>query len=192
MGKKGLKAAFFMALFAGLSAALSAQVTVSAGLALSVMTAKASSGSDSESLDDGTVGVGGNVYLDYLLPVGVPLSLGLEIGVDTASVEHITGTAVPILLRAAYHFDLMSNLDLYLVGKIGYVAGSAKAWGETESGFNGIGLGIDAGAAYYFTSRFGIFGEAGFDWYNLQKKISGITVELPFYRFLTFGVSAKF
>jgi hypothetical protein len=125
----------------------------------------------------------------------------LEVGIDTASVEEngleVTGFAVPLLLRAAYHFDLMANLDLYAVGKIGFVLGSGEAYGESESGYNGVGFGFDVGAAYYFVPRFGAFAKAGFDRYNAQKEFDEkdygkYTVKIPFTRFLTFGVSTKF
>ncbi|MFP3042897.1 porin family protein [Treponema primitia] len=194
-----LKVAVFLLLI-GVTASVSAQVTISAGFALSSMEAKYGSTSFS-----GETGVGGNVYVDYLLPIGVPLSLGVEFGVDAASVEDTTGgvttkvegTAIPLLVRAAYHFDLFPSLDLYAVGKIGYVLGSAEAYGTTESGYNGVGFGIDLGAAYYISSNFGFFLEAGFDQYNAEKEFTAydgttFTVEVPFTRFLTFGISAKF
>jgi hypothetical protein len=195
MGKKGfLKAALFVALFTALATGASAQVTISGGFALSSMELKDYSDMDSE------IGFGGNIYADYLLPIDVPLSLGFEVGFDTASIEEgglkITGNAIPLLARVAWHFDLMANLDLYLVGKIGYVLGFAElnygGQSETEDGFGGLGFGFDVGAAYYFTPRIGVFAEAGFDRYNLEKDISGYTVETLFSRFLTVGLSAKF
>jgi hypothetical protein len=189
--KTFLRMAAFGLLFAAGSGSLFAQVTVSGGFALSSMSAEVGSYSI-----DGDVGVGGNVYVDYLLPVGVPVSLGAEIGVDTATVKQggyeITGTAIPLLLRAAYHFDIASNLDLYVVGKVGYVLGSANSGDTSESGYNGIGFGFDAGVAYYFTSLFGVFGEAGFDRYNLEKEVGGTKIKVPFSRFVTFGISLKF
>jgi hypothetical protein len=189
MKKSGfLKAALFLALFTVLAAGVPAQVTVSGGVALSIMSVEAGGYSI-----DGEMGFGGNIYADYLLPVSVPLSLGFEIGYDRASISGndgwgnnitVEGYAIPLLIRAAYHFDLMANLDLYLVGKIGYVLGG----GEGESGYNGIGFGFDVGGAYYFTPRFGAFAEAGFDRYNCEK--DGLKV--PFTRFFTAGVSVKF
>jgi hypothetical protein len=201
MTKKGfLKAAAFLLVFAGIAEGAFAQVTISGGFALSSMEAKVKYGGSSTTYD-GDVGVGGNIYADYLLPISVPLSLGLEIGVDTASVSEggnkITGTVIPLLLRAAYHFDLMPKLDLYGVGKIGVAVGSAKGDGfDDQDGFVGVGFGFDIGAAYYFIPRFGIFVEAGFDRYNLKKEVSisgqDVTVEAPFNRFFTIGISTKF
>ncbi|MDR2738978.1 MAG: hypothetical protein LBB68_03995 [Treponema sp.] len=92
----------------------------------------------------------------------------------------------------------MANLDLYVVGKIGYVLGFAEAnfegegESEKEDGYNGIGFGFDVGAAYYFTPRFGAFAEAGFDLYNLEKDFDVGKIEVPFSRFVTVGVSTKF
>jgi hypothetical protein len=185
------RGALFLALFTALAVGASAQITISGGGAISTMSAEVGSTSV-----DGDIGFGGNIYADYLLPIGVPLSLGFEAGFDTASIEDngtkITGNAIPLLARVAYHFDLMANLDLYVVGKIGYVLGFAEAMEESESGFGGIGFGFDVGAAYYFIPRLGVFAEAGFDRYNLEKDISGMTVELAFSRFVTVGISAKF
>jgi hypothetical protein len=113
-------------------------------------------------------------------------------------------TAIPILVRAAYHFDVISNLDLYLVGKIGYAFGSwggdlkdeLEGHGETVGAIGGFGFGFDVGAAYYFTSNIGAFIEGGFDRYDMKIDIDvegyKINIEAPFSHFLTFGLSYKF
>jgi hypothetical protein len=202
-----LKAAAFLALFAGLAAGASAQVTISGGFALSTLQAEASSGSNTI---DGEIGAGGNVYVDYLLPISIPLSIGVEVGVDS-STFNVSGNwkdtvlAIPLLLRAAYHFDLMPKLDLYAVGKIGVAFGNwsgdfydyEKFWGGDIDTPFGVAFGIDVGAAYYFDPRIGLFAEAGFDDYNLKTKASfpdgsSETLKAPFYRFLTIGLSTKF
>jgi hypothetical protein len=192
MAKKRIILGLVFALLSTVFAAgVFAQVTISGGFALSSMSAEVGGTSIS-----GDIGVGGNIYVDYLLPIGVPMSLGVEVGFDTASITDngytVTGNAIPLLLRAAYHFDLMASLDLYLVGKVGYVLGSAEADGSSEDGYNGIGFGADIGVAFYFASAFGIFGEAGFDRYNLEKDIEGTTIKVPFSRFVTVGISLKF
>jgi hypothetical protein len=109
-----------------------------------------------------------------------------------------------MLVRAAYHFDLMPKLDLYLVGKIGYVPGiwtgvakdDLESGGVTVGAIGGFGFGFDAGVAYYFNSKFGLFGEGGFDAYLLRSKMTdgndSATLKAPFYRFLTIGISGKF
>ncbi|MDR0655007.1 MAG: porin family protein [Treponema sp.] len=188
----------FLALLAGVSTGAFAQFTISGGFALSTMTAEL------EGLDysvEGGVGVGGNVYLDYLLPISIPLSLGFEIGVDSATIGigdwEDKVLAIPLLLRTAYHFDLMPKLDLYAVAKIGYVIGALVDGPDKEyfKSSGGVGFGIDVGAAYYFTSIFGLFGEAGFDGYMLETKLEGYGTEFsfntPFYRFVTIGVSVR-
>jgi hypothetical protein len=194
MGTKGfLKAALFAALFTALAAGASAQVTISGGFAVSSMEA------DIGGLSfDGDIGIGGNIFVDYLLPIGLPLSLGFEVGYDTATIDDdaygkLSGYAIPLLARAAYHFDLMANLDLYVVGKLGYVLGSGEdAYGYSEDGINGLGFGFDVGAAYYFSPRIGFFAEAGFEQYGLEKVINGVDWEVAFSRFVIVGLSAKF
>jgi hypothetical protein len=222
MGKNGfLKAALFLALFIALAVGVSAQVTISGGFALSSMEYKVViPGGDTE-FGGSDIGFGGNVYVDYLLPIGIPLSLGFEGGIDTAKVDaeweweedkydsggtvivgtetiteksKITGYTIPLLARVAYHFDLMANLDLYLVGKVGYVLGWEEDEGVTLDGYGGIGFGADVGAAFYFTPRLGVFAEGGFDRYNLKREedVEYFELQMPFSRFFTVGISTKF
>jgi hypothetical protein len=181
---------------------------VSGGLAVSTVTEITVSGWGSPDVDAGA-GIGGNLFVDYLLPIGIPLSLGGEIGVDGAKFTiagdgEETVMAIPLLLRVAYHFDLMPKLDLYVVGKIGYVPAvwegtqkdNLEGSGASIGNIGGVGFGFDVGAAYYFNSRVGAFAELGFDGYMLESEISGggisATLEAPFYRFLTIGASVKF
>jgi hypothetical protein len=205
------KIGFLVLVMACLAGAAYGQVTVSGGFALSTMEAKAKGGGSSMTME-GDVGLGGNIYFDYLLPISIPMSLGFEIGADGSSFttegqsnskDNIT--AIPLLLRAAYHFDINPKMDLYLVGKVGYVIGiwegDVKNLLDTMNAdvdpIGGFGFGVDLGAAYYFTSNFGIFAERGFDGYMLSTKVkisgvSDLTIYAPFYRFLTVGISAKF
>ena len=190
-----------------------AQVTVSGGFALSSVADIEISGQGSQGTES-DIGAGGNLFVDYLLPISIPLSLGGEVGVDSAAFKYNYGLslitkdtviAIPLLLRAAYHFDLLPKLDLYVVGKIGYVIGiwdgetkdKLKSIGASVDDKGGMGFGFDVGAAYYFNSKLGAFAELGFDQYNLESKITSseglynLTLKAPFNRFLTIGVSGK-
>jgi hypothetical protein len=197
-----------MVLSCGLVAGAFAQVTFSVGFALSTTDASVKYTSGGSETVEGHTGYGGNAYLDYLLPVGIPLSLGAELGYDTGKVtiygDDDTVAAIPVLIRAAYHFDLMPRLDLYLVGKLGYSFGSwtgpykdyAAGRGVTIEDPSGVAFGFDIGAAFYVTASVGVFAEAGFDNYALEAeaKASGekvATFEAPFKRFLTLGLSFK-
>ncbi|GHV90327.1 hypothetical protein AGMMS50268_08300 [Spirochaetia bacterium] len=189
--------------------AVSAQVTISGGFVLSSAEDDYSIGYSGKD-----VGFGGNVSFDYLLPIGIPLSLGAEVGVHSAIFEKVVTKAlvIPLLLRVGYHLDLIDNLDLYAVGKIGYVipaltysytksfsgnSGNNINVNEDEKG--GLGIGIDIGAAYYFTPRIGVFAEVGFDVYNVSLEMSGSdnytsyneTIDIKFTQFLTAGISIK-
>jgi hypothetical protein len=193
-----LKTAAFLVLLAGSITGAYAQITVSGGLALSRVDAEAQGRTYT-----GEMGIGGNVYLDYLLPISIPLSLGAEIGVDRSTVGdgfvEDTVVAVPLLLRLAYHFDLFPKLDLYVVGKLGYAIGTITSGPDEPylDSAGGFAIGIDAGAAYYFTPIVGVFAEVGVDDYMVEAKATtdwgySFTVDTPFYRFLTFGLSLKF
>jgi hypothetical protein len=198
MVKNGfVKKMLLLAVLAGISASGAfAQITISGGFALSSVSAVYKG----EQIAGGTVGIGGNVYLDYLLPISVPLSLGGELGIDSATISDgfdNTVLAIPILLRAAYHFDLLPKLDLYVVGKIGYVIGAVSGSLEPYlDSAGGVGFGIDVGAAYYFTPLVGAFIEGGLDGYMIKAEFlddwGSYTLDAPFLRFLTFGLSVKF
>ncbi|GHV90897.1 hypothetical protein AGMMS50268_14000 [Spirochaetia bacterium] len=188
------------------ASAVSAQATIGGGLALSSAEDDYSTGYSGKN-----AGFGGNVSFDYLLPIGISLSLGAEVGVHSATFEKVVTEAlvIPLLLRVGYHLDLIDNLDLYAVGKIGYVipaltyrytksfSGNNINVGDDEKG--GLGIGIDIGAAYYFTPRIGVFAEAGFEVYNVSLEMSGSdnytsyneTIDIKFTRFLTAGISIK-
>jgi hypothetical protein len=200
MANRKLGNIILVMLFVGFAAGAYGQVTVSGGFALSSMKLEQPGYSVSSE-----VGIGGNVYVDYLLPIGVPLSLGGEVGIDSSTFRDGDYTAsvqaIPLLARIAYHFDLFPKLDLYLVGKIGYVIGISSDL-EDEAGtagssltIGGAGFGFDAGAAYYFSPLIGVFAEAGFDRYALKAKLSGggnnISIDAPFSRFFTVGLSFK-
>jgi hypothetical protein len=208
MAKKRVFMVFVFVLLSTMFAAGAfAQVTISGGLALSSIEGTEVRG-DGYTLTDinAEIGIGGNIYMDYLLPVSVPLSLGFEFGVDTAkftikngiesldefgyesfSDAHETITVIPLLFRVAYHLDLLAKLDLYLVGKIGYAfgfwEGDFYTWSKDapyngKSGdIGGLAFGFDIGAALYLSPRFGFFVEAGFDSYALEAKLEGDAIE---------------
>jgi hypothetical protein len=205
MTKKGfLRMVVFLALLAGVSTGAFAQLTVSAGFALSTMTVEESI----RNVDiKGGMGYGGNVYFDYLLPIKIPLSLGFEVGADWAYLvfDYSNGldtdvvTAIPLLFRTAYHLDLFPKLDLYLVGKIGYALGIITDGSgdrlHIDDSVGGLAFGLDIGVAYYFASVFGVFIEGGFDDYMLQATFlddaNKPTINMPFYRFVTAGISFR-
>lgn len=76
--KKKLILAIIIAV--AIAGAASAQVTISGGFALS----RAEVTGQGFSIT-GELGYGGNIYADYLLPIGIPMSLGVEVGYDTST-----------------------------------------------------------------------------------------------------------
>ena len=79
------------------------------------------------------------------------------------------------MIRAAYYPDIIdiSNLDIYLLFKLGYAFGSMEDSYYDPSGGttaidvskepSGFGVGLAIGARYYFGNRFGIFTELGYE-----------------------------
>jgi hypothetical protein len=176
-------------------------VTIGAGFALS---SRAEIEVMGYTMADSAIGAGASVFGDFRLPIGVPLSLGLELGYSVSKIEvsPMMGgkdgdiSVIPILLRVGYHFNLMTNLDLYLVGKIGYAAGNVDMGSGSSESMSGLAFGFDVGAAYYFIPSVGVFLEGGFDRYGLETDVNmggtEVTVEAPFTHFLTLGVAFRF
>ncbi|GHU48093.1 hypothetical protein FACS1894200_04530 [Spirochaetia bacterium] len=193
-----MKKLLFLLLVLGYSTGIYAQVTINGGFALSMVSPSVSGAS----IDSGT-GIGGNISFDYRLPSSPSLSLGGEIGIHDSPLfsatvngnrsSDVSVLAIPMLFRAAYHFDLpIPQLDFYLVGKIGWAFGFVSYTSYTSSDISiddpdGFAFGIDVGAAYYFTPSLGVFGELGFDDYMLSADVG----DAPFYHFLTLGLSLK-
>jgi hypothetical protein len=164
---------------------------------------------------DGKAAFGGQAAFDYVFNFG--LSVGGEVGVLSAKAESgtfkDTFTAIPILARVGYHLSalgfLPKNMDLYFLGKMGFVpgvwSGDSKDYldellemygGSSIDNPKGFGFGFDVGYAFYFTPIVGIFAEAGFERYLLKSEVSveGSTYEAesPMNKFFTLGLALKF
>jgi hypothetical protein len=118
--------------------------------------------------------LGGYLSVDYVLPIGFPLTIGGEIGFSGAGIESPASgwpkgsfTFIPILARVAWHPDFgAKNLDPYLMFKLGY--GFGGFGGAFDDVFNptnpsGLGVGIDIGIRYFFTDHLGMFAEGGYE-----------------------------
>jgi hypothetical protein len=134
--------------------------------------------------------MGGLLSVDYRLSA---VSVGGELGILNCG-EAKAG-AIPILAKVAYHFGNNPKMDIALVGKIGFAFGTGDGLKEAS----GVAYGFDLDFAYYFTPKFGIFAEGGFDRYALagtmKTEFLGTTIsidyEMPFTKFLTLGVGFK-
>jgi opacity protein-like surface antigen len=170
-------------------------VTIGAGFAMSSRPQIEVNGSPQT---DSGGGAGINVFGDYRLPIGVPLSLGLESGFSSSDVTPGDGslTVIPILFRVGYHFNPGTKLDFYLVGKIGYAMGKIDVGGQIDESMSGLAFGFDVGVAYYFIPSVGAFLEVGVTRYGLETDIEeqgqSATIEAPFNHFLTLGIAFRF
>ena len=116
-----------------------------------------------------------SLSLDYCLPVGVPVSIGVLFSVYqwqysytgflpwTDVWTYATGGA-----RASWHFNLpVSQLDLYAGVFMGYTYFASNTNRLTSLGYNplnygGLAYGGQVGAHFYFTRNLGLLVEAGY------------------------------
>jgi hypothetical protein len=116
--------------------------------------------------------------VDYKLPIPLPITVG---GFGTFSTwrysywnTHVTYTNIGIGGRGMYHFNLLSNLDLYTGLNIGYVIQTSNV--GRYSGANFLLWGFNTGARYFFTRNLGAYLELGYSGLNYFN--TGVTVQL--------------
>ncbi|MCL2186883.1 MAG: hypothetical protein FWB86_13680, partial [Treponema sp.] len=121
--------------------------------------------------------------VEYLLPIGIPLSVGgfFEMGMWTnnGNVTTYVGkydeTRMAFGGKVSWHVDLgLKNLDLYVSLKLGYMLWSVTNdytdWSyssgyyrrKVESSYDDLFYGFALGARYFFTDAIGIYLEAGY------------------------------
>jgi len=117
--------------------------------------------------------------VEYLLPIGIPLSVGgfFEMGIwsNNGNVNTYNGkwdeTRMAFGGKVSWHVDLgLKNLDLYVSLKLGYMLWSvvneytSYYYGKQkiESSYDDLFYGFALGARYFFTEAIGIYLEAGY------------------------------
>jgi hypothetical protein len=127
-------------------------------------------------------GVGSGFLPSYSLPpiyasveyagLPIPLSVGGYFGIaeykqDTSDFN-IHDTPIVLGARAAWHFNLLENLDAYAAVHIGWMMGKEIKEGKKTSlpdittPFSTFDYGFFIGARYFFTSFLGAFLELGY------------------------------
>ncbi|MCL2186881.1 MAG: hypothetical protein FWB86_13670 [Treponema sp.] len=127
--------------------------------------------------------------IDYLLPIGIPLSVGGYFNMAIYSnggnkatyVGYTEYTYMSFGLRLAWHIDLgLKNLDLYVGPAVGYLIYNGKNtyWNTYEISYEGgyLDIGGFLGVRFFFIDNVGVWLEAGY---------TGLT-------FASLGVSFKF
>jgi hypothetical protein len=137
---------------------------------------------------------------DYTLPVKIPLTVGLQVGMGGASIKDWKGGmfVMPILARVGWHPALftspkLNKLDLYAMLKAGTAIGlwTGKIKGSASTGF---ALGIDVGARYYVWKNLGVFAELGFEGDFMPENLGGDVGKVTPYgmKFGSIGVTWRF
>jgi len=150
--------------------------------------------------------IGGTFSLDYALPTSFPLTLGAEIGVESASEDISYGRSsvtinlltIPIMARIGWHPNFeVENLDVYLMAKIGGAFGvvssdpsGIKDYVDNPGGF---AIGFDIGCRYFFTPAFGLYGEFGWTGYLMHGDIkdSNSSYDATGNKILSLGITVK-
>ena len=119
------------------------------------------------------------VSIEYALPINFALTVGGQTGVGLGFTSSGGGTmlSIPIMAKVAWHPNFeVKNLDLYYAIKMGLAigiwAGAPDGWKKAGAGF---AFGTDIGIRYFFTPKFGINGEVGWDgaWIKFKPKNGG-------------------
>lgn len=115
------------------------------------------------------------VAIEYALPINFALSVGGETGVAFGFTggDSFYGTAilVPIMAKVAWHPNFEVNkLDTYIALKMGVAISFLAGASEVVKGGVGFAWGFDLGVRYFFTPKFSISGELGYDYYMITIK----------------------
>jgi hypothetical protein len=119
------------------------------------------------------IGITGSV--EYALPTPIALAVGGEVGFATVLGDDYGGgysyglSAVPIFAKASWHPNFeVAKLDTYVSLKLGWALGFLSDAPEGMSNPGGFSYGTNVGARWFLTDTIAIFGELGYDHYNMS------------------------
>jgi hypothetical protein len=121
--------------------------------------------------EGGSVFLDGSISADWIPNDKIGLSYGIESGLNGGSTQDNIILGIPIIFRLGWYpnFIKIENLDIFILGKVGWAFG---IWGSSldkDSTPNGIVGGINFGGRYWFTPRIGIYTEIGYNYYGLAR-----------------------
>jgi len=122
--------------------------------------------------------LGLTVAVEYALPINFALTVGGEAGLafttSTYLGDYNKPLAIPIMAKAAWHPNFeVPNLDVYAHMKMGFAIGLlTNKYSDRYSGKSGFCIGFGVGARYFFSNSIGIFGDVGYENYNVGVKYS--------------------
>jgi hypothetical protein len=147
---------------------------------------------------------GGDVAVDYALPINFALTVGGELGFYGSKLGGFAGYdatvgLIPILGRVAWHPNWeVKGLDTYVMFKLGigmgFWGGSDKPDGITNP--FGFSYSFNIGGRYFFTDMIGAFLEVGYEYYFLDYeydlgKLGTYTAHAFGDKFLTLGATFR-
>jgi hypothetical protein len=99
------------------------------------------------------------------------MSYGIETAVLNGKKQNNNILGIPVIFRIGWYPDFfkLENIDLFVLGKIGWAFG---LWGsnmDKGSTSGGIMCGVNIGGSYHFTPMLRAYAEIGYNYYGLAR-----------------------
>jgi hypothetical protein len=122
--------------------------------------------------DSGSVFLSGSLSADWIPNGKIGLSCGIETGLNRGMTQDsnvILG--IPIIFRIGWYpsFIQIENIDIFIIGKIGWAFGIWGSYLDNDSTPDGIVAGLNIGGRYKITQRIGLYAEVGYNYYGLAR-----------------------
>jgi len=121
--------------------------------------------------DNGSVFLGCSLSVDWIPNGRIGLSYGIESGLLGGKKQNSNIYGIPLICRIGWYpnFIKSENIDIFLLGKIGWAFG---LWGsnmDDGSTPGGIVCGINFGGSYVLTPKIHVYAEIGYNYYGLAR-----------------------
>ena len=121
--------------------------------------------------DNGSVFLGCSISTDWISNGKNGISYGIETALLGGKKQNNNILGIPVIFRIGWHPDFfkLENIDLFVLGKIGWAFG---LWGsnmDEGSTSGGIMCGVNIGGSYNFTPVLRAYVEIGYNYYGLAR-----------------------
>jgi hypothetical protein len=147
--------------------------------------------------DGGSVFLGGSLSADWVPNRKIGLSYGVESGLLGGETQDTIIFGIPIIFRLGWRpsFIKTENIDIFILGKIGWAFGIWGSHIDKDSSRNGIVGWINVGGVYFLTQLVGIYTELGYNYYGLARSSNHPEYPLGYGSgkfYVSLGISLKF
>ena len=119
----------------------------------------------------GSVFLGGSLSVDWMPNRRIGLTYGLESGLLGGETQGDIIYGIPAVFRLGWRpgFIKSEHYDIFVMLKVGWAFGIWGSHEEKESSPDGAVGGIVLGGRYFFTPLVGLYAEAGYTYYGLNR-----------------------